>query len=61
VEIFVKSFQLFLEVPALWFDFFVMKLTENMRAFATVKEFASWLLHVGEGESGEKISCSTTL
>jgi hypothetical protein len=38
-----------------------MKLTENMRAFATVKEFASWLLHVGEGESGEKISCSTTL
>ncbi len=32
-----------------------MKLTENMRAFATEKEFASWLLHVGEGESGEKI------
>ncbi len=40
-----------------WFDFFVMKLTENMPAFATEKEFASWLLHVGEGESGEKISC----
>ncbi|GBN68097.1 hypothetical protein AVEN_104931-1 [Araneus ventricosus] len=39
----------------LWSDFFVMKLTENMRAFASEKEFASWLLHVGEGESGEKI------
>ncbi|GBN96392.1 hypothetical protein AVEN_7481-1 [Araneus ventricosus] len=39
----------------LWSDFFVMKLTENMRAFDSEKEFASWLLHVGEGESGEKI------
>jgi hypothetical protein len=39
---------------SLWSDFFVMKLTENMRAFATEKEFASWLLHVSEGESGEK-------
>ncbi|GBN29840.1 ATP-dependent DNA helicase PIF1 [Araneus ventricosus] len=36
-------------------DFFVMKLTENMRAFDSEKEFASSLLHVGEGESGEKI------
>ncbi|GBM09184.1 hypothetical protein AVEN_169133-1 [Araneus ventricosus] len=35
----------------LWSDFFVMKLTENMRAFDSEKEFASWLLHVGEGES----------
>ncbi|GBN21850.1 hypothetical protein AVEN_233601-1 [Araneus ventricosus] len=26
-----------------------------MRAFDSEKEFASWLLHVGEGESGEKI------
>ncbi|GBM34040.1 hypothetical protein AVEN_162220-1 [Araneus ventricosus] len=39
----------------LWYDFFVMKLTENMRAFDSEKEFASWLLHVGEGESGVKI------
>ncbi|GBL80201.1 hypothetical protein AVEN_29175-1 [Araneus ventricosus] len=39
----------------LWSDFFVMKLTENMHAFDSEKEFASWLLHVGEGESGEKI------
>ncbi|GBO46218.1 hypothetical protein AVEN_94312-1, partial [Araneus ventricosus] len=39
----------------LWSDFFVMKLTENMRAFDSEKEFASWLLHVGEGENGEKI------
>ncbi|GBN54970.1 hypothetical protein AVEN_216338-1 [Araneus ventricosus] len=39
----------------LWSDFFVMKLTENMRAFDSEKEFLSWLLHVDEGESGEKI------
>ncbi|GBL97996.1 hypothetical protein AVEN_126889-1 [Araneus ventricosus] len=39
----------------LWSDFFVLKLTENMRVFDSEKEFASWLLHVGEGESGEKI------
>ncbi|GBM58424.1 hypothetical protein AVEN_63782-1 [Araneus ventricosus] len=39
----------------LWSDFLVMKLTENMRAFDSEKEFASWLMHVGEGESGEKI------
>ncbi|GBM22566.1 hypothetical protein AVEN_183992-1 [Araneus ventricosus] len=39
----------------LWSDFFVMQLTENMRAFDSEKEFASWLLRVGEGESGEKI------
>ncbi|GBM01790.1 hypothetical protein AVEN_205456-1 [Araneus ventricosus] len=29
--------------------------SENMRAFDSEKEFASWLLHVGEGASGEKI------
>ncbi|GBN80645.1 hypothetical protein AVEN_190716-1 [Araneus ventricosus] len=44
-----------IEKHRLWSDFSVMKLTENMRAFDSVKEFASWLLHVGEGESGEKI------
>ncbi|GBN47733.1 hypothetical protein AVEN_145914-1 [Araneus ventricosus] len=36
-------------------DFFVMKLTESMRAFDSEKEFANWLLHVGESVSGEKI------
>ena len=39
----------------LWSEFYVMKLSENMRARENERDFANWLLQVGEGRTGETI------